>query len=321
MNPHNGTSYISFNRGGGEAADNVSDINAAIISYPILISNHLDPSITKIFYNDLFVVDKTATRPQELINTHEYNKSFLLNDDLNTITLFKKEIELYSGIVPFINTTSSTYHIKSAELLRVCSAVSTKDISLLSISAASSSSNKGINNVNYLMDFMDNLFKLSMIPLFCSVGVDTILCWIKEKIFFVYALIQPSTGKLIAIYFFKDTNIIYEVGDDIGATPAPAAAAGHKNIQFLIGFSMIEKQDVAKNDAFYIGFIMALNDIVNKVNLDFKILTIENIGHNNTILEHWNKKNNPFIETAVGYYFWNYCIPRIMHKEDIFILV
>jgi len=77
---------------------------------------------------------------------------------------------------------------------------------------------------------------------------------------------------------------------------------------------------VGANPLFYLGFLHGLQQIIHK-QPEFKMLLIEDIGHNTIILNGWRAKHTPVFVNKTAYYTYNFIYPSSpLSNEKCFIL-
>mgnify|MGYP000574599130 FL=1 len=62
------------------------------------------------------------------------------------------------------------------------------------------------------------------------------------------------------------------------------------------------------DDVFYIGFLNSMHHLLKR-NKKYKMLMVENIGHNAYILQHWDVYNKHVFNTNTAYYLYNFIYP------------
>jgi hypothetical protein len=260
------------------------------VSYPIMIMIPHKP-ILNGYFMDLFTVENI--KPQKLFQTHEYNQNLENPIHGGNITFFKKEITGYLGITPFIETNLYLYSLLQSRFHSIKQKVLPISIELLIIDK------KGTNS-QYLIDFFNNYNKHII-----TVGFATILNWIKNNYWYVFILVQKE--EILAIYFFRDTQLIYEEYSLIDSNS--------KSIELVNSFNNINN-----NDLFYLGFFEAVRQLSTKINLDYRLIQIPDISAGNSIiLQNWDIKNTPIQKTFLGYYFFNYCWK--CNKKNVLIIL
>ena len=273
---HNQPGFISISTGGGGGG------GGCVVSYPIIIRLPQRDTIGA-YYMDLFTVD--TVKPQTLFQTHQYGQQ--MGNPLNggNITFFKKEVAGYLGIVPFAEGTTFLYPILEKRFHSLKGKLLPKALDLRMVSR------KG-DNAHYLMEFMESG---SLDYDLISVGFSTILNWVALGYWFVFIMVNEE--HIMAIYFFRDTQLQYE---DYSATDANSRC-----IELVASYNNIGGKDC---DLFYTGFIEAVRELTTKINLDYRLIQIGDIsGSNRDILMRWNRKNSAIMKTWLGYYFFNYC--------------
>jgi len=133
-------------------------------------------------------------------------------------------------------------------------------------------------NIYLLGDFIkDNPFDINIVPEYSN-----LLTLIETKNIHVYMLLENL--EIISVYFFRKSCIYIK-----------------KNMEVLTCFASIND---APQKTFVHGFKLALSEIVKTHT--FHYLAIENISHNNYIIDNIKLKTNPFIESPTAYFFYNF---------------
>ena len=63
------------------------------------------------------------------------------------------------------------------------------------------------------------------------------------------------------------------------------------------------------NNVYYSGFINSMYKVLKEKQNKYKMLMIENIGHNNNIIPLWETYNRPIFENKTAYYLYNFIYP------------
>ena len=136
-------------------------------------------------------------------------------------------------------------------------------------------------NVQLLINFIisqKNTFSCIILP-----DITNIMNLINNNTYKIYSIIQND--KLICCYIFRDSHMYYN---------------NKKSIEFFASIS-----DVSNKEIFIIGFIAALYKYTKL--LKAKMIIIENISHNNLIIEYILSLNvMPIITSPTAYFFYNY---------------
>lgn len=218
---------------------------------------------------------------RKILQTHEYNQR-TLNPNI-TCSLIKKEIELFNGVVPFIEYITTTYHIRNNhfpllpphhEIVRVHK-----------------------ENIDLLSDFLHihtkteaRMFDICVFP-----EIGTLVELIQQNLLYIYCL--RCGEDIYGYYFIKDAKMEYE---DL-AEPLSAPA---KTLHCTTSFMNTRDQRL-----FYLGFLHILHDII-RLNRDYKMLIFDEIGHNIYLFSHWRKKYTPIFTNSSAYYLYNLIYPR-----------
>ena len=74
-------------------------------------------------------------------------------------------------------------------------------------------------------------------------------------------------------------------------------------------------------ELFYMGFLHSLRQIVKKTP-EYKMIHLENIGHNAILLRYWMEKHSSIFMNKTAYYTYNFIYPcsPISNERCIFLL-
>ena len=213
-----------------------------------------------------------------LLQTHEYNQR--RNNPNILISLIKKEIDLFEGVVPLVKYNSIVYYIpiiKQSKLPTGCLIIKIDH-----------------SNISILTDFLYNLThntyenSNNMFDLCILQDTAYYLSQIKTGMLHVYCL--QCKSHTYGVYVFKNTYTEYE---DIEGN--------------MLMFSSSIK-NISDNNVFYSGFLNSIYQIL-KENKRYKMIMVENIGHNSYILPLWNIYNTPVFNNNTAYYIYNFIYP------------
>jgi hypothetical protein len=232
-----------------------------------------------IYYIDFFGIDREKDQKQnsrKLLQTHEYNQR-IQNPSIE-ISIIKKDKELFSGIVPLVEYDTYVYKMTNLKLPNI-----PPDYSIVQITPT---------NLTDYIDFFYNTDDMSLqtqlfdTMIFPDVGNITAL--LNQHLLYIYCI--KNMGNTIGFYFFKNDKTHYE---DLECN----------SLRVICSI-----MNCHNSDLFFIGFLYALHQIL-KLEADYKILVIENIGHNSIIYDYWNNKYTPYFTYKSAYYLFNYIYP------------
>lgn len=239
------------------------------------------------YYVDYLCVNtsqrKKGVAPQ-LIQTHNYNQRHL-NKKI-AVSLFKREDEL-TGIVPLC--TYFTYGFSVNKWTKPFDLPSNLDYTLLEITS---------QNIYLLIDFIKTQENEKVFDILIYTELANIIELIKSKNIFVYVIL--SNHHAICAYFYRTTRTFVE-----------------KNIQVLCCFASI-KSMLVTNEIFIHGFKISFWKTAEKNGFGFA--SIENISHNNIIINNLLLKNTPIVISPTAYFFYNFAYPTFPSTKS-FILV
>ena len=234
------------------------------------------------YYVDYLCVDKNYRKKgiaPQMIQTHHYNQRH--NNKNIVVSLFKREDEL-TGIVPLC--AYSTYGFPVTKWTKPHDLPG--NLTLLEISP---------QNFHILLDFIKNT--TSKFDIFINADISNIIELIKTKNIFIYAILLEK--QIVCAYFYRKSCVFVE-----------------KNMEVLSCFASInETSDL--NDIFIHGFKLSFWTIADKNYFGF--CAIENISHNNIIINNLLLKTKPTIISPTAYFFYNFAYPTFK-PEKVLIL-
>lgn len=196
------------------------------------------------------------------------------------VSLFKREDEL-TGIVPLC--VYSTYGFSVDNWSKPPELHS--QYKLIEINS---------QNTHFLNDFIK--LNYANFDIIINTEITNIIELIKTKNIFIYALMVDD--KFIACYFFRKSCIFIE-----------------KNREVLSCFASINNCD--DNAIFVQGFKISFWKIANENYFGFA--AIENLSHNNVIINNIIKKTHPLIISPTAYFFYNFAYPTFKPEKTLII--
>ena len=115
------------------------------------------------------------------------------------------------------------------------------------------------------------------------------LSQIKAGIIHIFCLRQKE--HVYGLYFFKNTYTEYE------------------DIEGKVLMFSASIKNMNDNNVYYSGFINSMYKVLKEKQNKYKMLMIENIGHNNHIIPLWETYNRPIFENKTAYYLYNFIYP------------
>ena len=231
-----------------------------------------------IYFMDYLSVQRDSNVKKvsrSLLQTHEYEQRKQNPDVL--VSLIKKEIDLFDGVIPLVEYKTETYYLRNIHFPALpphhqIVRVYKENLEILT-------------DFIYLLTQIDNneMFKICIMP-----ETGSIMAQIKQPLLYVYALRRGE--HTLGIYFFKDMKTQYE--DIEGNTLQLYASA----------------MNMKNESLFYLGYLHSIQNII-KQNKSYKMLLLENIGHNRIISSEWQKKHTPIFSNKTAYYLFNMVFP------------
>jgi len=286
---HNTKSFLSFFYRENTIIDTKTkqlttdkSIIGAMTSRPvaIMINNGNKNATFDAYYVDYLCVEKTARK--QGIAPQLIQTHHYNQRRLNkniVVSLFKREDEL-TGIIPLCVYSTYGFSVNTWTKPLKLSA----EYKLLEINP---------QNYYYLLDFIKiNKDKFDII---INTEIANIIELIKTKNIFIYTIICDNN--IICAYYFRKSCVQIE-----------------KNMEVLSCFASISNTNT---DVFVHGFKICFWKIAAE-NM-FGFAAIENISHNNIIINNIMQKTKPLIISPTAYFFYNFAYPTFK-SEKVFII-
>lgn len=257
------------------------DPKGCIGSYPVRVFFHPKGHAFEANYFTFVATDRSYDNQhiaRHLIATHDFNCR-RHNPDIDA-GILKKDIGTCDGVVPFFEFT--TYAIRMVKPKRTVRNIvqvyrQNWDAMFDTLSAVSSPSNS-------LFDFV------------VTVDLGAIKARIDGGLWFVFAYCDQ--GNVLAMYFLENANMLYE-------------KTSAKTLRLVASIN-----NGLSADMFQQGLADCLRKLI-KQNLDYKILLIDNIGHNSQVII---PPNQLMAETTGAYYFINWLFVDRIVRDRAFLL-
>ena len=287
FNGHNTKSFFTFYKERELISDlkkgtitNEDRIVGVTTSRPIhiFINKGEKDSVFDAYYVDYLCVDKSERKKgiaPQIIQTHHYNQRYL-NKNI-VVNLFKREGEL-TGIVPLCVYSTYGFSMKKWRKPRELYAA----YKLLEVNE---------QNYHFLFDFIQS--NKDQFEIIINVEHANIIELIKTKNIFVYVLMEGNEIK--SAYFYRKSCVFYEKGLEILSCFASIHGGTITTEVFVQGFKISFWKTAEKN---YFGFAV-----------------IENISHNNLIIENLRMKTAPDVVSPTAYFFYNFAYHSFKHNK------
>ena len=237
------------------------------------------------YYIDYLCVDKSSRKSgiaPQVIQTHEYNARHLNNKI--QVSIFKREGEL-TGIVPLC--VYNTYGFPMNGWIQP-----------VDLPANYSLIECGPNNLHHLLDFIKMETSSKTFDIIMTSDTANLLGLIKSGNIFVYMVICHD--EVQCAYFYRKTNTYVEEG-----------------IEGLCCISSLKSKDL-DNKIFVHGYKVALWKICS-ASKTLRFAVVEDISHNNAIIENLKKRTTPTVLCPCAYFFYNFAYPTF-HSSKVFIV-
>ena len=151
-----------------------------------------------IYYMDYLSINRdkdTKKISRKMLQTHEYNQR--IRNPKVLVSLIKKEIELFDGLIPLVEYPTYTFHLRNIHFPKL-----PPHYEVLQI-------NK--ENIDILLDFL-HLQKYMNGPLAFEImaipDIGNIIALISKRLLYVYCL--RNSMDIYGLYFIKDAKMKYE---------------------------------------------------------------------------------------------------------------
>jgi hypothetical protein len=289
FNGHNSKSFISLfyediyllNKTTNETIKD-KKIIGVITSRPLNVYIKKDDAKFEIYYADYLCVHKNKRKQgisPQLIQTHHYNQRHV-NKSI-VVSLFKREEEL-TGIIPLCVYSTYGFSVKNWVKPNPLAGI----YNVIEVTD---------QNIYLLFDFINinkKVFEITIIS-----EITNILELIKTNNIFIYITLMHN--KIIGAYFYRKSCVEIE-----------------KGLEVLSNYASILLKD-ADETAFIQGFKISFWEIAFKHHFGF--CAIENISHNNKIINDLMKKTKPMIISPTAYFFYNFAYPTFKPEKCLII--
>ncbi len=226
---------------------------------------------------DRIYAEKHISR--DLISTHDFNCR--KQNPYIHAGILKKDVGTCEGVVPLVEFTTFVVQLRKQPKRR-----SARNIVQVYR-----------QNWDVMFDTMYAVFEPnSLFDLVVSIDVGAIKARIDGGLWFVYAFCDK--GNVLAMYFIENAHMLYE-------------KTSAKTLRLVASIN-----NGLTDELFQQGFAECLRKLI-KQNLDYKILLVDNVGHNAQIMKN---KGEIIAETTGAYYFINWLFFNRVERERAFIL-
>jgi len=230
------------------------------------------PEIFNAYYIDYLCVDKNSRKSgiaPQVIQTHEYNSRHL-NKNIQ-VSIFKREGEL-TGIVPLC--VYDTYGFPMNGWIQPTD-----------LPANYSLVECGPNNFHHLLDFIKRENSSKAFDIIMITETANLLQLIKTSNVYIYLIVEDD--EVQCAYFYRKTNTYIEEG-----------------IEALCCFATIKASNL-DNEIFVHGYKVVLWKLCS-ASKTLRYAVVEDISHNNSIIENLKKRTTPSVVCPCAYFFYNY---------------
>jgi len=265
--------------------------------------SHTKQMMTPIYYIDLQCM-KRDTSPtnktkimRTLFQTHIYKQQFIddiegcrnieTNNSKIIVSIFRKERELLSGIVPLSRFKTTYYNM--SDMARVQSYMNPFPQHFILVEINSS-------NMDILFDFLEDIKIKNRFSVFARTDLTNLRGLITSGNLYVYCLKRLDT--IYSMYIFRDSRTNYEYSRH-------NKLIGNSVLQLLASINNSSSQDLFIN-----GCLHSMSNIVKKMPV-YKILMVDNITDNIVFTIKYNiSRVIDLVDSYMSaYYLYNMVIP------------
>ena len=298
------------------------------VSYPVNMICGGEKTVAN--YLAYLATDRNQNISRALISTHDFNVR-TVNKEVNS-TLYKKHVGKCAGAKPLVEFKTSVFYINvdgkdlgttttmgfNTALTTTAYAFSEGFNTALATNALGSATALATNahiiqiykpNWNLLQDIFSSVSDQSLTNMFDFVAMldmGALSARVDANQLFIYA--YRIGAQTVALYFIEDMNTLYENVADYGG----------KTLSLVASINNIREPEGIQ--VFYNGFVEAVQKI-SKQNRDYKMMVIDDVGHNAQIVEQAKKRKPAIFETEGGYYWINYKVDAPIIGERCLFLI
>lgn len=298
---------LSGNIGTPFVSADPSFVVGCAVSYPVNIihvtngqgtNGHGTHNRTVANYLAYLATDRNQNITRTLISTHDFNVR-TMNPQVNS-TLYKKHVGKCAGAKPLIEFKTSVFYINVEALSNALSNALV--------------TNHTLSNAHVIQIYKPNWYLIqdyyeklpSMFDFVAIIDIGALSARVDANQLFIYA--YRIGTQIVALYFIEDMNTLYENVADYGG----------KTLSLVASVNNILETDGTA--VFYNGFVEAVQKI-SKQNKDYKMMVIDDVGHNAQIVEQTKKMKPAIFETEGGYYWINHRVYSDVNKLRCFFLI
>ncbi len=267
-----------------------------ITSRPLHIK--INPKYNKQPINfDLYYVDYLCVKKEyrkkgiapQLIQTHEYNQSY--NNKRISVSLFKREDVNFNGIVSLTKYNSYAFNMF-------------KWIKIPYLSESYKIIDADKQNIYYLYNFLNEMYSIWDIVIWPE--ISNLVGLIESKNIIIKMILLDT--EIQAIYFFKKTCT--------KLTNINKFNELNKSNEILDLYASINR--FLSKENFINAFKVGLQEIRQK-NVNYGYLMVEDISHNNIIINNLLTKTHPLVISPTAYFFYNFAYHTIQSNKCLII--
>ena len=251
-------------------------------------TNKDKPVESSCYFIDYLSVDRNKNDStnklacRKLLQTHEHKQR--LRNPKVLVSLIKKEVELFDGIIPLVEFKTYTFNMRNIHFPPLPA-----HFEVLEINS---------ENIDILLDFLfiqKNMVETSpfAFDVMTIPDVGNLIAIIKRRLLYVFCL--RNGEEIYGFYFIRDQKRQYENPDNDSEINSLVCAASIANSDSL--------------ELFYLGYLHGLRQIIKR-NVSYKIISIEAVGHNKYLLNKWLTKHSPIRVSETAYYLYNMVYPQ-----------
>ena len=295
------------------------------VSYPVNMICGGEQTVAN--YLAYLATDRNQNISRALISTHDFNAR-AMNGQVKS-TLYKKHVGKCAGAKPLVEFKTSVFYINvdgkdlgkatttNAHIIQIyksnwnliqdmsCFSSGTQSCFSSGTQSCFSSGTQSCFSSGTHSSVGDQSLT-NMFVFVAMIDMGALKARVDANQLFIYA--YQIGAQTVALYFIEDMNTLYENVADYGG----------KTLSLVASINNIREPEGIQ--VFYNGFVEAVQKI-SKQNRDYKMMVIDDVGHNAQIVEQAKKRKPAIFETEGGYYWINYKVDAPIIGERCLFLI
>jgi len=165
-------------------------------------------------------------------------------------------------------------------------------------------------NIHILQSFYDSFREMKTSGIYSHIiytNISALKSRIDAKQTHIYALTNHPSDQILALYIFEDAYTLFESLELERENDNSGEAGRGKTYSLKTSYTNLgnHHENTSTSGMFYGGFLLSLN-LLKKKNLDYNVLIMNNIGHNQYLWNCMKSENKTMAEKTGAMYYINY---------------